>query len=72
MVPDEELDPDAVQDGVSAAIEAVTAAQLPDTTVMQTGEDHQMAVAAEAAAEAVAAAAGVTDVHDPRHTSASV
>lgn len=57
MVPDEELDHVAVQD----AIEAVTAAQLPDTTAMHGGEDHQMAVAAEAAAEAVAA---IADVHD--------
>ena len=57
MVPDEELDHVAVQD----AIEAVSAAQLPDTTAMHGGEDHQMAVAAEAAAEAVAA---IADVHD--------
>ena len=57
IVPGDELDHVAVQD----AIEAVTAAQLPDTTAMHGGEDHQMAVAAEAAAEAVAA---IADVHD--------
>ena len=65
MVHDEELDHVAVQD----AIEAVTAAQLPDTTAMHGGEDHQMAVAAEAAAEAVAAAAAIADVHDAAQAS---
>ena len=65
MVPGDELDHVAVQD----AIEAVTAAQLPDTTAMHGGEDHQMAVAAEAAAEAVAAAAAIADVHEPAQAS---
>jgi len=60
MVSGDDLDHVAVQDGVSAAIEAVTAAELPDTTGM-TREDH-LAAAAEAAAEAVAAAAAVEDV----------
>jgi hypothetical protein len=56
------MDPVAVQDGVSAAIDAV---ELPDTTGM-TREDN-LAAAAEAAAEAVAAAAAVEDVHNPQH-----
>ena len=65
MVPGDDLDHVAVQDGVSAAIEAVTAAELPDTTGM-TREDN-LAAAAEAAAEAVAAAAAVEDAHNPQH-----
>ena len=60
--PHHEMDPVAVQDGVSAAIDAV---ELPDTTGM-TREDN-LAAAAEAAAEAVAAAAAVEDVHNPQH-----
>ena len=65
MVPGDDLDHVAVQDGVNAAIEAVTAAELPDTTGM-TREDN-LAAAAEAAAEAVAAAAAVEDAHTPQH-----
>lgn len=63
MVPGD-LDHVAVQDAIDHSL-----AQLPDTTEMHGGEDHQMAAAAEAAA---AAAAAIVDVHDAGQAQASV